>query len=127
MSIGKIWILEGLVSTHCKSQTVYPSQTRQLTKFWPKKFDEISKVRSLCGHRDHLVRGELLGRHLSWSVHQVSVLLKHFFSLSLKVWAKYYKTFYVRNLVMSEIARVFVLGKPFQPSLMVVSKACSLP
>ena len=81
------------VNEASKSMAKGSSQTRQLTSanhwFCPKKFYEFSKVRSLCGDRDHLVRGELLGRHLSRSVHQVSALLKHFFSLSLKVWAKY--------------------------------------
>jgi hypothetical protein len=38
-----------------------------------------------------------------------------------------YKTFYGHNLQVFVKARVFVLDKPFQPSLMFVCKARSLP
>jgi hypothetical protein len=37
------------------------------------------------------------------------------------------KLFYVRNLQIFVIARVFVLGKPFEPSLMFVGEVRSLP
>ncbi len=42
-------------------------------------------------------------------------------------WGQTYKTFYGRNLQNSVKARVLVPGKPFQPSLMFVGKAKSLP
>ncbi len=36
---------------------------------------------------------------------------------------QYYKTFYASNLQILVITRVFVSGKPFQPSLMFAGKA----
>ena len=40
-----------------------------------------------------------------------------------KSWGLYYKTFYGRNSRVFKIARVFVPGKPFQPSHMFAGKA----
>ncbi len=42
-------------------------------------------------------------------------------------WGLYYKTFYGRNLRIFVKARVFVPGKHFQPSIMFVGEARSLP
>jgi hypothetical protein len=42
-------------------------------------------------------------------------------------WVQCYKPFYVCKLRMFVKAGVFVPGKPFQPSLMFVDKASSLP
>jgi hypothetical protein len=42
-------------------------------------------------------------------------------------WGKCYKTFYGRNLRFFKYARQFLLGKPFQTSLIFVGKARSLP
>ncbi len=55
-------------------------------------------------------------------------ILVPLFALSLDVsgikgWGLYYKTFYGHNLRISEINQGFVLGKPFQPSLMFAVKA----
>ncbi len=44
-------------------------------------------------------------------------------TLAYLFWGQCYKTFYVRNLRIFIIARVFVPGRPFQPSHMFVSKA----
>jgi hypothetical protein len=45
---------------------------------------------------------------------------------AINTWGLCYKTFYGRNLLIFVI-RVFVSGNPFQPSLMFVGEAGSLP
>jgi len=47
--------------------------------------------------------------------------------LNVVIRAQCYKTFSVRNVQIVLYARVFVAGRPFQPDLMVVGKANSLP
>ncbi len=50
---------------------------------------------------------------------------KKFFNLV--TWAQCFKTFYVGNLRVFTKAREFVPDRPFQPSLLFVDKARSLP
>ncbi len=61
---------------------------------------------------------------IKWSSLQKSVskfTLKQFYEID--PWGQCYKTFYGRNLRLLLIARAFVTGKPFQPSLMFGGKA----
>jgi hypothetical protein len=57
----------------------------------------------------------------------VSKAIVEYYYYNIDTWAKCYKTFYSRNLWIFVKARVFVPGKPFQPSsLMFTVKGQSL-
>jgi hypothetical protein len=71
-------------------------------------------LRSFLGHRD-IQRIDI--QHNDTQLKGLSATFR----------AKCYKTFYVRNLRMFVLARLFVPGSTFQPSLIFVHKARSLP